>query len=79
MGATASGLILRVHGPEFAITSPAVLRRSAVLAEPGDREAGIRTFAGKKSACESRFCKASESAVGRLEIHAKNPIYSTAC
>jgi hypothetical protein len=38
-----------------------------------------RRWRGKKSSLGSRFCKASESALGRLEKHAKNPIYSITC
>jgi hypothetical protein len=65
------------------MTSPAVLRRSAIFGriQPPYPATGakFRTFMGKKSAAESRFCKGCKPAFGRLEKHAKNPIYSTTC
>jgi hypothetical protein len=83
MRATISGFDLARAGRicvDFSSSSSAHCHfRPDPAASPGDRGMKIRTFTGKKSAAESRFCKGSKSAFERLEIHAKNPIYSTTC
>jgi len=78
------GFDLARAGQNLAMTSlsssPALCHfRPDPAASPGDIEVKIRTFTGKKSAAESRFRKGSKWAFGRLEIHAKNPTYSTTC
>src|ERR1700686_389219 len=63
-----------------AVPSLAVLRQSAISGRANrSPEVKIGPFAGQKPAFESRFCGAFKPAPGRLETHAKNPIYSIAC
>jgi hypothetical protein len=66
-----------------ASTPLAVPERPAISASPRQPRPGERLwkpdFRRQKDAAESRFCGASESASGRLEKHAKNPIYSITC
>src|ERR1700686_3034202 len=66
--------------PNCCRPSLAVLRQSAISGRANrSPEVKIGPFAGQKPAFESRFCGAFKPAPGRLETHAKNPIYSIAC
>jgi hypothetical protein len=47
--------------------------------QPAAADSKKMLIRGQKILAESQFCRAFESASGRLEKHAKKPIYSIAC